>query len=312
MAAMRLMRGSMHFRPSLPDHQAETFGSGKARRWGEEVLDESSTRTDRVFGQYEVDCWVMAGVGRIDLSGKSAIVTGGASGMGEATVRLLAERGAKVLVADRNGEGAAAVAKDVGEAAVPFTVDVSQADECAAMVAAAREAFGGLDAAVNCAGVSEGTGTRLADTTLETWRRVISINLEGVFYCMRAEIPAMIERGGGSIINIGSIMSVAGLVTAASYTAAKHGVLGLTRSAALEYGDQGVRINCVGPGNMDTPMTHIPFQRAEVREAQIAPQGIHRLGEAWEVAEMVAFLASDAAGFCTGGWFGVDGGFTAR
>lgn len=252
------------------------------------------------------------GAGRLDLSGRAAVVTGGGSGLGEATAALLAERGARVLVADRDEAGARRVAGSIGEAALPHVVDVSQPRECQEMVDAAVAAFGRLHIAVNCAGVADGGGTRTADTAEASWRRIMSVNLDGVFYSMRAEIPALLRAGNGSIVNVGSIMSVTGLAVAAAYTASKHGVLGLTRSAALEYAGDGLRVNAIGPGNMDTPMTLKPFANPGVKDAMVGMQALQRLGEPWEVAEMVAFLASDAAAFCTGGWYGVDGGYTAR
>jgi len=250
-------------------------------------------------------------LGRLDLTGRATLITGAAQGMGEATARLLAERGANVLVADVNGEGAAQVAKDIGEKAVAFTVDVTDPDACFAMVAAALEHFGRLDAAVNNAGITP-EGSCIADTTLEDWRRLIATNLESVFYCMRAELPPMLEAGQGSIVNIGSIMSEAGLETAGAYTAAKHGVLGLTRTAALEYSPQGIRFNCVGPGYMDTPMSKRGSEIPEVRDRMLGFQSVPRLGHDWEVAEMCAFLASDASTFCTGAYYPVDGGYFAR
>lgn len=252
------------------------------------------------------------GLGRLDLSGRVAVVTGGGSGLGEASARLLVERGAKVVVADVAAESAERVAADLGTAAVPFTVDVREPAQCAAMVGRALDTFGRLDVAVNSAGVADGGGTPIAETPVETWRRILSINLDGVFHCMQAEIPPMVDAGGGSVVNLGSIMSMAGLAVAGAYTASKHGVLGLTRTAALEYAEKGVRVNAIGPGNMDTPMSRRAFSVPAVREAQLSQQAMHRLGEPWEVAEMVAFLASDAARFCTGGWYAVDGGYTAR
>lgn len=253
---------------------------------------------------------------RLSLTGKVAVVTGGASGMGAASALLMAERGARVLVADRDEQGAEAVAAAAGRSvAAALRVDVSDADQCAAMVATALSAFGRLDIAVNCAGVVDGEGVPPADTSLEQWRRILGTNLDGVFYCMRAEIPPMIEAGQGSIVNIGSIHSVTGIAGAASYTSSKHGVLGLTRTAALAYADHGIRVNCVGPGNMDTPMLRRAFDRPggeEGRAHAAAVQPMKRLGEASEVAEMVAFLASEAASFCTGGWYAVDGGYTAQ
>jgi NAD(P)-dependent dehydrogenase (short-subunit alcohol dehydrogenase family) len=255
----------------------------------------------------------MAGTwGRLDLTGRVALVTGGGSGMGESSAHLMAERGAQVLVVDRNEEGAHRVAAAIGGAAAAFVADVSDPDACVAMVEAAKKEFGHLNIAVHSAGVADAGGTLVGDTPVETWRRILSINLDGTFYCMRAEIPSLLEAGHGSIVNIGSIMSMAGLAHAGAYTASKHGVLGLTRAAALEYGNMDLRVNAIGPGNMDTPMTKRPFSVPEVLAEQLSLQAMTRLGEAWEVAEMVAFLASDAASFCTGAWMGVDGGYTAR
>ncbi len=241
-----------------------------------------------------------------DFEGRTAVVTGAASGIGTACARLLAARGASVLVADLDADGAQSVAGEIGGPARAFHCDVTDPASTEAMVQAAVDAFGRLDVAVNCAGIG-GDNALLADYPLETWRRVLAVNLDGVFYCMRAEIPRMIEGGGGSIVNIASIASTVALRTIAPYIASKHGVLGLTRAAALEYADQGIRVNAVGPGFVDTPLiAHIP------EEDLVGIRALHplgRLGRVEEIAELVAFLASDRASFSTGGYFTADGGY---
>jgi len=244
------------------------------------------------------------------LEGKVALVTGGGSGIGAACVRAMAAAGARVLVVDSNRDAAEALAAEIGDTARPFAGDVTDPEACAGMVAAAEEAFGRLDVAVNNAGISPAAVVRLAEVELDDWRRVLATNLDGVFYSMRAEIPALAEAGGGSIVNMASIYGVVARVGVAAYTAAKHGVVGLTRTAAIEYGRDGIRVNAVGPATTETPLTRhvIETQREEI----VAKLPIGRVAVPADVAPLVVFLASDAAAFCTGGWYAVDGGWTAQ
>jgi NAD(P)-dependent dehydrogenase (short-subunit alcohol dehydrogenase family) len=236
-------------------------------------------------------------------------VTGAASGMGQATAVLLAERGAQVLVCDKNGAGAASVAAEIGAAAQAFEVDVSDPAACEEMVAAAVQAFGRLDVAVNNAGVAP-RRILLHEMPLEEYQRVMTINCDGVFYCMRAEIPEMLKSGGGAIVNTASASSVAAQKGIAQYTTSKHAVRGLTRSAAADYADRGIRVNCVGPGFTETGMTTVaPDQRQAFAESL---HMIPRPGRPEEIAEVICFLASEAASFCTAGWYPVDAGYTAK
>jgi len=244
-----------------------------------------------------------------EFSGKVAIVTGGGSGIGEACATLLAERGAKVLVADVQAEAARRVADGIGDAARPHTVDVTDPAACEAMVREAVEAFGRLDVAVNNAGIG-GPQAPTGDYPLDGWAAVIAVNLSGVFHCMRAEIPAMLAGGGGSIVNMASILGSVGFAQSVAYVSAKHGVVGMTRTAAIEYAQQGIRVNSVGPGFIETPLLAAASPEIVAGVAGLHPTA--RLGRAEEVAELVAFLASDRASNTTGAYYVTDGGYTAR
>jgi NAD(P)-dependent dehydrogenase (short-subunit alcohol dehydrogenase family) len=249
----------------------------------------------------------------LDLTGKVAVVTGGGSGIGEACAKLMARRGAKVVVADIDAEPAEAVAKTIasdGGEAVAVRVDVADAASVEAMIASAVEGFGGLDIGVNNAGIG-GPMAPTGEYPLDGWRAVMSVNLDGVFYCTREEIRAMRERGGGSIVNMASILGSVGFANSVAYVSAKHGVLGLTKNAALEHATDGIRVNAVGPGFIRTPLV----ESAMDADALAFLESLHalgRLGASEEVAELVGWLASDAASFVTGSYYPIDGGYLAR
>ena len=244
---------------------------------------------------------------------RSALVTGGASGIGAAIARQLAREGARVLVADRDIAGARGVAasiEDAGGTALAHQVDVADAAAVGAMVRAATGAFGGLHLAVNNAGIG-GPSAPTGEYPLDGWQRVIDINLNGVFYGLRYEIPAIIGSGGGAIVNMASILGTLGFASAPAYVAAKHGVVGLTKSAAIEYAQQGVRINSVGPGFIDTPLLANSLDKAALGYVT-SLHPANRLGTSEEVAALTCFLLSDAASFITGSYHLVDGGYAAR
>lgn len=242
--------------------------------------------------------------------GRVALVTGGGSGIGRATVMQLAARGASVAVVDVAGDNAAGVAAEAGSPACALTVDVTDEVAVEAMVAEVVRRFGGLDLAVNCAGVS-GTYGNVADTTVAEWRRVIDINLTSVFLSMHAEIPALLERGGGAIVNVASAAGMMGVPGLAHYSASKHGVIGLTRSAALELARRGVRVNAVLPGGVATPMLEAFSGSVEAMEAMGKVQPIGRLSTPDEIAGAIVWLLSDEASSVTGHAMAVDGGALA-
>lgn len=245
-----------------------------------------------------------------DFEGKIALVTGGASGIGEAVVRELAAGGAKVVIADFNIDAAQALADEIGASAKAFKVDVGDAAQVEAMVAFTVETFGALHLAVNNAGVG-GPSTPTADYPLDQWSRVVNVDMNSVLYSMKYEIPAMLAAGGGSIVNMASILGTHGWEGSVAYVSSKHAVVGMTKTAALEYSAQGVRINAVGPGFIATPLLETTMT-PEAKAVLVARHPIGRLGTSEEVSALTCFLLSDRASFISGSYHLVDGGFSAH
>ena len=251
------------------------------------------------------------------LDGKTALVTGGGAGIGRAASLAYANDGARVVVVDVNVEGGEETIQQIKESggeAILVHADVSNPKDTQAMVDQAVEAFGSLDCAFNNAGISGGRDRLLtADYMEDDWDRVLSINLKGVWLCMKSEIPQMLKQGGGAIVNTASIAGLAGLSGTVAYVAAKHGVTGLTKAAAVEYATSGIRVNAVCPGYIQTPLVQPIFQENDGMEERVAsrhPMG--RLGEPEEIAQAVLWLSSDKAAFVTGHNMPVDGGYMAQ
>jgi NAD(P)-dependent dehydrogenase (short-subunit alcohol dehydrogenase family) len=243
---------------------------------------------------------------------KVAIVTGASSGIGRSAALMYAREGAAVIVSDVNKEGGQEtvdlILKAGGKAVFEYA-DVANAKDCENLANSAIKHFGRLDYACNNAGIG-GEQNLTADYSLEGWKQVIDINLNGVFYCMKYQIPLMLKSGGGSIVNMSSILGQVSFPGAPAYVAAKHALQGLTKNAAVEYGTQGIRVNAIGPAFIKTPLLNALDEATMDMLVQLHPIG--RMGEPDEVAELVIWLSSDKASFVTGSYYAVDGGYLSR
>ncbi len=250
------------------------------------------------------------------LDGKVALVTGGGGGIGRATALAFVREGARVAVTDFNAAAARDTVAQINQAggqAITLTGDVTRAEDVRTMVQDTVTAYGRLDCAFNNAGIApykvDASGRKTAEWSEESFDRMIAVNLKGVWLCMKEEIPQMLLQGGGVIVNTASIAGLIGLQTSSAYVAAKHGVVGLTKTAALEYAEAKIRVNAVCPGFIETQMTADTMRRRG--EAIMAQIPFRRMGQPGEIAEMVVWLCSDRASYVTGAAYNVDGGWMA-
>ncbi|MHB1277527.1 MAG: SDR family NAD(P)-dependent oxidoreductase [Bacteroidia bacterium] len=246
------------------------------------------------------------------MKNKTVIVTGSASGIGKAAAEIFARNGANVVVSDLQSEAGKTVVDQIiknGGKAAFCRAEVSKPEDMEALVEFAVKTYGRLDIAVNNAGIA-GESNAISSMSIEGWNKVIAVNLSSVFYGMKYQIAAMLKTGGGSIVNISSILGSVGFGNAAAYTAAKHGLIGLTQTAALEYSAMNIRTNAVGPGFIETPL--LSGLDAEMKKGLVSLHPIGRLGKSEEVAELIYWLGSDKSSFVTGSYYPIDGGYLSR
>ncbi len=246
------------------------------------------------------------------MKNKTVLITGAASGIGKATAKLFALTSANVIVSDIHGKEGEELVEEIinsGGNASFFKADVAQAEEMKALVQFALKKYGKLDIAVNNAGIG-GEQNNIVEMSIEGWQQVIAVNLNSVFYGMKYQIAEMLKTGGGNVINVTSILGAVGFAGSSGYSAAKHGIIGLTQTAALEFSAQNIRVNAVGPGFIDTPLLNAIDE--QMKSQLVAMHPIGRLGKSEEVAELICWLGSDKSSFVTGSYYPIDGGYLAK